>query len=96
MVTVKEIIVVSHNHTIRIWYQFISKATESSGLCVIAGSFRVSYTLIWGVHVACSGPWTQSSGWTGPIPVVYRNFEDLTGMTLVNGAEIVPGKVTVL
>ena len=44
----------------------------------------------------CNGPWTQLGAWAGPNPVVYRNFEVLTAMTLVNEAQLVPGKVTVL
>ena len=44
----------------------------------------------------CNGNWTQPVNWTGGDPVVYRNFEDSTGMILVNGARIVSGKVCLL
>ena len=44
----------------------------------------------------CDGPWKQPANWTGGLPVVYRHFQDATGLTLVNGAEIVTGKVSKL
>ena len=41
-----------------------------------------------------SGVWNTPSSWTsGDRPVIYRSFDNDDSIQLMNGAEIVPGKV---
>ena len=43
--------------------------------------------------IECSQPWVAPVNWTGDQPVVCRSFENENCLDLINGAEIVPGKV---
>ena len=35
----------------------------------------------------CTESWTRPSGWTGPDPVVYRSFDNLDCLTLMEGEQ---------
>ena len=41
----------------------------------------------------CDGPWTPPTNWTVANPVVFLHFEDSTQLTLINGAQLITGKV---